>query len=154
MYARIGYAGDRNFTFLATNKKINEQREALTRFILSELKARGTHATAELKSGLVTVNGGLTVSVVVVRCFEQDCKGLLWKTKAVGASKQSDVSILARMSLDNQSILDYFVVPAADGFSQKIRIRQTNPLNLETYRFSSLNGFFDLCRLRNVGGIV
>jgi DNA invertase Pin-like site-specific DNA recombinase len=150
-YEKIGYSGEHDFSFVAVNQKIEKLRRTLIEATVSELRSRGAHVLTEPKHGLITVNREFTVSVLVVRCFERGDMGLLWKMTSK-PQQAPDISIIARMCIGNESILDYFVFPHAEGFKLRIRFRQFNTLNLEAYRFNNLDSFLDICQRKRIRG--
>jgi hypothetical protein len=55
-----------------------------------------------------------------------------------------DITIAIRMSADNQTPLDYYLLPALDIENPSIRLVEHNGLALDAYRFEDLEPFFML----------
>jgi hypothetical protein len=59
-------------------------------------------------------------------------------------SLRPDVTIVARMDEANQEIKDYYLFPAIDRLTAKVRLAEDNQVALDCYRFDNLEFFFDM----------
>ena len=57
-----------------------------------------------------------------------------------------DVTIVARLLPDNESVQDYFIFPAVDVLERRLRLAKYNRLALDAYRFENLKFFMSMSR--------
>ena len=60
------------------------------------------------------------------------------------ASHRPDITIVARMNEANDAIKDYYLFPALDQVSLRLRLAENNTVLLDTYRFDDLGFFYAL----------
>jgi len=48
------------------------------------------------------------------------------------------------MDQQNRAPLDYYLLPRIDMTKPRLRLAENNGVSLDTYRFDTLDGFFDL----------
>lgn len=58
----------------------------------------------------------------------------------------SDITIAARLTSDNRSVLDYYLFPSCDIVWEKLRLAPENGVVLDLYRFDNLQFFYNLAR--------
>jgi hypothetical protein len=88
--------------------------------------------------------------VVVARCRKRHSGRKNWLIR-LEQSRDTDITIVARLEHDNQAILDYYLLPRGDELSERIRIESENPLALDVYRFDTLEFLYSLSRRVVVG---
>jgi len=152
VYALIGWQGARDLSFVETRKALKGSRCEFTQIILDSLVGCGATISRRDSHGLLTINDEFTASIRVAFCVPKP-RGPQWR---VGFERieHPDVSLIARLDVGNQSIRDYFVLPAPSVTTRQLSLGETNPLHLEVYRFDCLDSFLSLCRRSPVGGAV
>ena len=93
------------------------------------------------------MNGEITTSVVIARCTSTGPGNLRWPIRLDGSLKP-DITIAARMNESNESIRDFYLLPAIDMTWERLRIAEHNGINLDAYRFPTRDYFFQLARRR------
>ncbi len=58
-------------------------------------------------------------------------------------SLRPDITIVVRMDIANRAPFDYYLLPAIDTVSTKLKLAEDNGLALDGYRFDSLDIFYD-----------
>ena len=58
--------------------------------------------------------------------------------------------IAARFQPDNSTVLDYYLFPAIDALSARMRLALENPVTLDVYRFPDLAFFRSMARRSRV----
>lgn len=92
---------------------------------------------------VLTINGEFTSSVVVVRCKESAAGSLRWHIR-LDTGLMTDLTVAVRLDSNNKDPLDYYLLPALDMFLPKLRLAENNGISIDSYRFESLDAFFDL----------
>jgi hypothetical protein len=120
--------------------------------IVSQLSTCGTSVQKDPESGILTINNDFTAILVIARCFSRASGRYSWLIR-LEQSHNCDVTIAARMTPDNKSILDYYLLPKGDELSSKIRLAPDNPLVFDVYRFENLNYLYKLSRRIRIGDV-
>jgi hypothetical protein len=108
---------------------------------IASIEASGGTVSHDPHTGLLTINGEFTVSIVIVRCFETAGGALRWKIR-FDAGLRPDITVALRMDHTNREILDYYLLPRIDMTAAKLRLAEENGLYLDAYRFASLEMLF------------
>jgi hypothetical protein len=96
------------------------------------------------------INEELSISIRMALCHHR-YKAYEWAIDFANA-KPADVSIVVRLGIDNETVLDYYVFPLTELIGKTIRMTEHNQLALDTYRFDDLDFFFELCKKTTIGG--
>jgi DNA invertase Pin-like site-specific DNA recombinase len=152
-YALIGWSPERDNNWVEAHRIVRAHRSLLIDSIKQELTKCGASLTVSNRSSQITINNAFTVLIRVARCY-QKAYGLSWRIR-VDHSRNHDVVLVARLNLGDDSIMDYYVLPAQEIPVRRLRVRQSNA-DLDVYRFDNLDLFFSLCntRLINRDGVV
>jgi hypothetical protein len=59
---------------------------------------------------------------------------------------KTDITVVARMSPANDTVLDYYVLPSADGWPGQITVEADEDLSVGIYRFDDLSFLKNLAR--------
>ena len=89
-------------------------------------------------------------ALVIARCQSRPNGRFRWLIR-MEQSHDCDLTIALRMTEDNKSILDYYLLPRGDELSAKIRLAPENPLILDVYRFENLNFLYKVSRRTRIG---
>ena len=68
------------------------------------------------------------------------------------AGLNPDITVAVRMAADNQSPLDYYLLPSLDMTFEKLLLAEDNPVSLDTYRFVTLDFFFGMAQRARIPG--
>jgi hypothetical protein len=86
--------------------------------------------------GLLRINGLLSVSVVLSRFQTTNACSPCWHVRLGG---EPDLTIAVRMDGTNEAPLDYYVLPSLDQRAGRLRLREEDGAELDTFRFDSLD---------------
>jgi DNA invertase Pin-like site-specific DNA recombinase len=150
-YALIGWRSERDCTYVEANRTVEALRSALLESIVQDIRRSGATIDTSDRKGLLTINQEFTASIHVERCYQRP-NGHQWRVK-IDHSRGCDVSLVARMNAGNDSILDYYVFPSNEIRVGRLRLRPSNPLSLDVYRFENLDLFLGLCRRKPLEGV-
>jgi len=95
------------------------------------------------ETGLLRVNGEITVSLVVSRCAPTDAGTLRWNIR-LEHGLAPDITIAVRMDEANTQPYDYYLLPSIDMTFERLRLAESNGAYLDVYRFDDLDAFFEL----------
>jgi hypothetical protein len=101
---------------------------------------------------LLTVNSEFTASIVISRCEELLSGAHRW-TIRLDASLRPDITVAVRMDFGNRSALDYYLLPRLGVTSGSLRMREENGLDLDSFRYDSLEPFFYLAGRTTIGRV-
>ena len=141
-YALIGYRPDHDYEYLAINRELRRQHQNLLEEILTNLQAVAT-VTRDATTDLLTINREFSASIVLARCTATPTGRLRWKIR-LDTILHPDITIAARMTCNNDAILDYYLFPTNELAKQHFRMAEENGLTLDPYRFDTLGLFTSL----------
>ncbi len=64
-----------------------------------------------------------------------------------------DITIAIRMDELNKNLLDYYLLPSLDIEDPTVKLSDANGINLDAFRFNTLDNFFALMRRVNVAEV-
>lgn len=148
-YALIGYSPQRDLSFIEINRALRVWHQTQVTEIIGHLVAVGATVQSDPRTGLLTVNGEFTVSVVLGRCSAVRDGVYRWVLRLDG-SLHPDITIGIRLQPGNTAALDYYLFPGIDRLAEKLRLAKENSFVLDVYRFENLDYFLDLARRRTI----
>jgi hypothetical protein len=148
-YSLVGYTPARDYRYLEINQALRERHRAICESIHHDLRSLGAQIRQDERSGILTINGDFTASVVVARCHESYTGSCRWLLR-LERSLKPDVTVSVRLLPDNENILDYYLLPAVDVLARKLRLAPENAVVLDVYRFENLSFFLSLARRSHI----
>lgn len=144
-YQLIGYSPARDYRYIEANRAIRAMHPDVMASVLAGLGHAGAESVSEL-DGLVTINDEIAASVVIARCLETAAGGLRWKIR-LDQGLKPDLTIAVRLEPGNVHIRDYYLLPWLEyGADPSLRLAPENGILLDTFRFDTLEAFYDLAR--------
>jgi DNA invertase Pin-like site-specific DNA recombinase len=145
-YRLIGYPIKRDLSYIRAIRLSRQVRRSVCDEICEGIKGVGGSAEPLPINGMVRLNGGVTVKVMVVKGWERPGLNTIWRL-LLGEVLAADVVIIARMKAPARTVLDYFVIPAMSGMRGSLTVRErNNDPSLEIYRFDDLRIFIESFR--------
>jgi DNA invertase Pin-like site-specific DNA recombinase len=142
-YQLIGYTPRRDLRYVEINRVLRTTlHPQVLSAILDGLRGAGCHIQAESENSIISVNGEITISIVIARCLQMPSGSYRWRLR-LDADKQADVTIAVRMDAINQAPLDYYLLPRIDIETVNIQLAEANGLGLDGYRFDTLETFYE-----------
>ena len=142
-YQLIGYTPDTDFSFIEVNRYLRQKHPEVVQEVVSQLATLGVHVARDPTSELLVLNDELIVSLVLSRCVRTPAGAARWIVR-FESSHRPDITIVARMTEANDAIKDYYLFPALDQVSLRLRLAEDNTALLDTYRFDDLDFFYAL----------
>lgn len=144
-YQLIGYTPERDYQFIETNRQLRLMYPRITADVIAHLHQFGGAVTSDRDTDLLTVNGEFTASLVIARCRQRPSGAFRWLIR-VDAGLRPDITVAVRMDAENHDPLDYYLLPSLDLTFEKLLLAEDNAISLDTYRFDTLDFFFEMAR--------
>lgn len=142
-YSLVGFRPDRDYRYIEINRSLRRLHPAVLHEVLEGMRSMGSDVHEDDASDQVTINGEFSLSVVIVRCDPTPTGLLRWKLR-FDTSLSPDITVVVRMDQFNQVPLDYYLFPHLDLAGERLRLAEDNGLNLDAYRFESLDYFYEI----------
>lgn len=142
-YKLVGYSPDRDFEYIEINKVLRAMHPGVVTDSVAAIERLGGTVQIDPNTDLLTVNDEFTASIVISRSFQTKAGALRWKIR-LDSGLRPDVTVVLRMDMNNQGILDYYLLPRIDMVKAKVLLSEENGFSLDAYRFDSLETFFYL----------
>lgn len=141
-YQLVGFTPKRDYRYIEINRHLRALHPEIATEILGGLAAVGCDLHTGPESGVISVNGELTISIVIARCRHTPGGSYRWRLR-FDAGLQPDITIAVRMDAANKLPLDYYILPAIDICTERLRLAEDNGLALDGYRFETLSPFYE-----------
>jgi DNA invertase Pin-like site-specific DNA recombinase len=137
-YALAGWRSDRNRSITDVKRVVIAQRRAVENTILELLARGGARVSRGRRAGLFIVEEEYSLSLTLVRCRKTKDSGIRWFVQS-RSDLDADITVVARLNEANDSVLDYFLLPAGTIKGSYLMLAANNPLHLEIFRFDNLD---------------
>jgi DNA invertase Pin-like site-specific DNA recombinase len=144
-YRAVEYTPERDLRFLEINRQLRRLHPKLVSDVIAQLESAGGRIEQERDTGLLTINGLLTASIVLARAERVAGGSLRWVIR-FDQSLLPDLTVAVRMDAANEAPLDYFIFPALDVSSARLRLHEDNAIWIDAFRFDSLDFFVGIAR--------
>ncbi len=142
-YQIIGYTPDRDYRYIEINRHLRKIYPGIVESAIHQIEEMGGNIHREVTSDLIYVNDEISVSIIICRFFQTPAGRNRWKMR-LDSGLRPDITIAIRMDETNENPLDYYVLPALDIESPKLRLADSNGTLLDSYRSDDLEDFFSL----------
>ncbi|WP_324291040.1 recombinase family protein [Asticcacaulis sp. SL142] len=140
-YKLIGYDPGRDLTFIEDNRHIRQMHPEIIADVLNQIRQLGGKVRVDELTDFLIVNEEIKASLVISRCGQSTSGKNRWQIR-FDAGLMPDITIVVRMAANNRDVFDYYLIPAIDIETPKIRLADNNHLALDAYRFDDLESFF------------
>lgn len=147
-YQMVGFSPGRDYQYVEINRLLRQMHPQ----ILSQTEARiaqlGGSVVRDPATDMLWVNDEFSASIVMARCNTSESGHCHWKIR-LDTSLMPDISIAVRLQPNNQEIRDYYLLPRIDIDLPRLSLAERNGLELESYRFDTLDYLYGMaCRVR------
>lgn len=142
-YRLIGYDPHIDYGFIEENRRLREELPKVVASVVQQIQALGGTVEWNTKEGLLNVNNELRVSIVLCRHTTTHGGASRWLIR-LEASLKPDITVAVRMNATNTEIRDYYLLPALDMTWEDLRVAEDNAIQLDAYRFDSLDYFLGM----------
>ncbi|MCY1354228.1 Recombinase [compost metagenome] len=137
-YSLIGYSPARDYSYLEANRRLRERHPHILVDTQERIRVVGGRITVDPQTQLIWVNDEFSISVVLCRCQCPESARRRWQLR-FDFGLLPDLTVAVRMLPGEQEVLDYYLFPMIDLAAPHLRLGDTNPRELELYRFDSLD---------------
>ena len=138
----IGYTTSRHYSYHIVKGPMNRLRRDLCATVKANLRASGATVEEQGVMNVLLIDGQVVISIVLLDRNEK-YYGPLWAMR-YDHRPRPDIIVAARLARGNTRIQDYYLFPALDQMSKKIRLRKENDCRLDVYRFQTLDFLLNL----------
>lgn len=147
-YQMVGFSPGRDYQYVEVNRLLRQMHPQ----ILCETEARiaqlGGSVVRDPATDMLWVNDEFSASIVMARCNVGESGHCHWKIR-LDTGLMPDISVAVRLQANNQEIRDYYLLPRIDIDLPRLSLAEQNGLELESYRFDTLDYLYGMaCRAR------
>lgn len=148
-YQLVGFTPDRDYRFLEINRALRRMHPTVVAETERRIAELGGEVRREPSTELLDVNREFSVSVVLARCRVLEHGGRRWKVR-FDTSLQPDITVAVRLDATNAEALDYYLLPRLDFGAPRLSLHEHNAVELESYRFDTLNYLYAMAERTRV----
>jgi hypothetical protein len=137
-YQLVGFTPDRDYRFLEINRALRRMHPEVVAQTERRIADLGGHVARDPATELLDVNREFTASIVLARCRSLDNGTRRWKVR-FDSSLQPDITVAVRLDAANKEAVDYYLLPRLDLVAPRLSLFEHNPVELESYRFETLD---------------
>ncbi|MDO9133869.1 recombinase family protein [Hydrogenophaga sp.] len=142
-YQLIGFQPERDYKYLEINRFLRKLHPDILKSTVENIEAMNGKVECDDKTDLLHVNNEFTASIVLARCQQLESGRRFWKVR-LDTTLNPDISVVVRLSQGNEEALDYYLLPRLDFGTSGIRLAEQNAMELESYRFDTLDYFYGM----------
>ena len=136
-YKRVGFQPRRKLDWVDRDRALTPIRRELISRVVGTLKSFGASVQQDTRGQFLTINENLNLRVGITRCRASK-RFNSWRLQLCSPWKP-DVSIFARLAPGNETILDYFCVPASRERRAQITVSPRTPSQRDIQQFTDLD---------------
>lgn len=148
-YQLVGFTPGRDYRFLEINRALRRMHPAVVSQTERRIADLGGYVARDPATEMLTVNREFTASIVLARCKSLDSGRHRWKVR-FDTSLQPDITVAVRLDAENQAAIDYYLLPRLDLVVPKLNLFEHNAIELESYRFESLDYLYAMAERTRV----
>lgn len=151
-YQLIGYDPGIDYSFIEINRRLRKEHPVIVASVIQQVENLGATVFLDEKTELLHLNNEIRVSIVLCRHFITGGGASRWLIR-LDEGLKPDITIAVRMTETNESIRDYYLLPAIDMTWENLRVAEENGIYLDAYRFETLDYFLGMAeraKLREV----
>ena len=151
-YQLVGFTPDRDYRYIEINRELRRMHPEVVAEVIAGVEQAGGTVEQDQTTDVLTINDEFTSSIVVVRCKESAAGSMRWHIR-LDAGLMTDLTVAVRLDQNNKHPLDYYLLPALDMSLPRLRLAENNGISIDSYRFESLEAFFDLAARVNLSEV-
>lgn len=141
-YQMVGFSPGRDFRYLEINRFIRQLHPRVRADTEERVAHVGGRVYRDPATDLLNVNHEFTVSIVLARC-QQISAGYRWRVR-FDVSLMPDITVAVRLNYSNDGAHDYYLLPGMDFSQPRISLGEHNAVELESYRFETLDYLYGM----------
>ncbi|GAA4358203.1 recombinase family protein [Variovorax defluvii] len=147
-YKLVGFTPGRDYRYLEINRYLRQLHPQIVSETTGRVAALGGQIVVDPTTDLLEVNQEFRASIVLSRCRSNELGRRHWKVR-LDSSLRPDITIVIRLQPENRAAQDYYLLPHLQFASSALSLSEQNAIELESFRFDSLDYFYGMAeRLR------
>ncbi|WP_227871332.1 recombinase family protein [Novimethylophilus kurashikiensis] len=142
-YELVGFTPDRDYHFLETNRFLRKLHPDITAQTEAAIVQIGGRVVRDQITDLLHLNDEFSISLVLSRCQSLDSGCHRWKIR-FDTGLAPDITVAVRLNYENTQVMDYYLLPRLDFWQPGIHLSDKNRIELESYRFDSLQYLYGM----------
>lgn len=142
-YQLVGFTPERDYRHIEVNRLLRQMHPDVVAQTLAEIERVGGTVMQEPDTDILLVNQEFTVSIVLTRCLTLSAGHCRWKIR-FDTGLMPDITVAVRLDRDNATLLDYFLLPRLDFCKSHLCLADHNPIELDSYRFDTLDYLYGM----------
>ncbi|WP_250326654.1 recombinase family protein [Morganella morganii] len=140
-YHLIGYTPTKDYSYIKTNNRLRDNYKYEIDKILNAITIHGSYYEETGFDNIKKINDEFFICIIIAKCKTLPSGKHRWNIRFKSQIK-ADINIVIRLDYDNNSALDYYILPSVDDLSLNLKLKDLNSMFLELYRFDNLNIFY------------
>lgn len=137
-YSLIGHIPERDYNYVKINQKLRELHSDIVVRTSSDIENLcGRNIFVDPETNLLELNYKFFLSIVISRCFLTPSGMRRWKIR-FDTGLHPDITVAVRMNPTNETIYDYYILPALEFGSNTLKLHDENTAMLDSFRTDSL----------------
>ena len=142
-YQLVGYTPARDYQYIEVNRWLRRLHPGIVAQTEEQMVALGGRVRLDPATDLLHVNEEFRASIVLARCQTRDSGHHVWKVR-FDTGLSPDITVAVRLSADNRSALDYYLLPRLAFGLDRVHLGDNNAVELEGYRFDNLDYLYGM----------
>lgn len=142
-YQAVGFMPSRDYRYVEINRYLRRMHPQVVAETQERIGQLGAEVERHKATDLLTIDDEFTLSIVLARCHVPVAGQYRWKVR-FDTSLFPDITVLVRLDYENRAALDYYVLPRLDFYASKLSLTDKNAIELDSYRFDSLEYLYSL----------
>lgn len=142
-YQLVGFTPERDYQYVEINRFLRRMHPEIVTKTEDQMAALGGKVRRDPSTDLLHVNAEFSVSLVLARCHQTTTNQCRWKVR-FDTGLLPDLTVAVRLAPNNRTPLDYFLLPRLDFGLPRINLGEHNPVELECYRFDTLDYLYGM----------
>lgn len=148
-YQLVGFTPDRDYRFLEINRALRRMHPEVVGETERRIADLGGQVSRDPATEVLHVNREFTASIVLARCKVVDSGTRRWKVR-FDTSLQPDITVAVRLDEENRKAMDYYLLPRLDLGAPRLNLFDHNSIELESYRFETLDYLYSMAERSRV----
>lgn len=135
-YRRIGYEIKRDFSWIDRSDEFDGLLRDTADDLAAQLKKAGSVACFEQGTDILTINNRFKISLRLARCWRAPVRKPIWTINRRAVLPVGHI-VAIRLGEENNSVLDYVLLPTTAMTGLKIRFMEAGLNRFDGYRFQT-----------------
>jgi hypothetical protein len=144
-YQSVGFTPGRDYRYIETNRFLRHLHPGIVAETEQRIAALGGSVARDLATDMLTLNSEFTACIVLSRCQARESGRNHWKVR-FDTSLLPDITVAVRLARNNETTLDYYLLPRLDFGQPRIHLADWNPVEFESYRFDTLDYLYGMAQ--------